>query len=216
MIEVPYPVTLTQDKIPDVIKEIEDAFRDIPFENSTYQTENFVIASQITPERAYRAIGLRMSAKLRALKEAQYNRLREEIDIEELQHKINDPSTSIFDKRRAQIDINEKLDSRSFTDKLANDALEELNVLYNHFQRLPKFTREQFEQGEQTHFQLRLSRQAQGIQGAQESLLNMTQDIKQLSLFQDQHINNLLDNDRRAQILIWEQELLKQEETQND
>lgn len=92
----------------DVISEIEAAFFDIPFENSAFQTEAFVIASQITPERAYRAIGLRMHSKLNALNEIKYTRAKEDIDIQELQEKIN-TSTSKWDRMCAQIDIEQKL-----------------------------------------------------------------------------------------------------------
>ena len=41
--------TVSADNASDVIKEIEDAFWNIPFENSAFQTENFVLAAQITP-----------------------------------------------------------------------------------------------------------------------------------------------------------------------
>ena len=61
------PVTL--DTVGNVLTEIEDAFFDIPFENSDFQTRAFVVASQQTPARAYRAIGLQMFSKIQAVKE---------------------------------------------------------------------------------------------------------------------------------------------------
>ena len=57
----------TVDHIPDVLKELEEAFYDIPFENSDFQNKMFVVADQLTPARAYRAIGLRMFAKISQL-----------------------------------------------------------------------------------------------------------------------------------------------------
>ncbi len=66
----------------EIIKEIEDAFYDIPFENSAFQNEYFVLQGQYTPARAYRAIGLRMSSKLQAINELKYGRQLEEINIE--------------------------------------------------------------------------------------------------------------------------------------
>ena len=74
---------ISEETVHDVITEIQDAFYDIPFENSKFQTENFVLNNQITPARAYRALGLRINAKLRALTEAKYSKMRAEIDIEE-------------------------------------------------------------------------------------------------------------------------------------
>lgn len=51
---------ITLDTVNDIVSELYESFDNIPFENSDFQNENFVISSQITPERAYRAIGLRM------------------------------------------------------------------------------------------------------------------------------------------------------------
>lgn len=172
---------ITLDNANDVIAEINSAFFDIPFENSQFQTEHFVINAALTPERAYRAIGLRMHNRLRALREAQFSRAREDVDIDEARAKIRDPKTSEFDKRRAGIDIEEKLASRPFTDKLINDALAELNVLYAHFKRLPRYTRQQFEGAEKDYFTESLTRQIKGIVGAAESLTNMGEETPALT-----------------------------------
>ena len=168
---------VTEETVSTVLAEVQDAFFDIPFENSQFQTENFVIAAQVTPERAYRAIGLRMHSKVQAVLEAKHARAKEDIDIEELQAKIDNPDTSSFDRRRAQLDIDFKLANRPYTDKLMNDALTELNILYSHFQKLPRYTREQFELGEREHFDTKLNRQLTGLQGAAEALVNMEQDL---------------------------------------
>ena len=182
---------VTEENINSVVREIEDAFFDIPFENSRFQTEAFVVAAQITPERAYRAIGLRMNAKLRALNEAKFGRMKEDIDIEELREKLTDPNTSKWDRMRHEVDIEQKLSNRSFTDKLINDALSELNVLYGHFKSLPKYTRDQFEQGEHRHFEQRLQRQIAGISGARESLVNMIEDKQAIGEFEHNYSNLL-------------------------
>lgn len=183
---------VTEENIKTVIQEIEDAFYDIPFENSAFQTESFVIAAQITPERAYRSIGLRMNAKLRALNEAKFGRMKEDIDIDELKEKLSDLNLNKWDRMRFEIDIQQKLSNRRFTDKLINDALAELNVLYGHFKALPKFTREQFEQGERRHFEQRLQRQISGISGARESLVNMVDDSRAISEFENNYTDLLL------------------------
>lgn len=165
--------TLTITQPDDILAELEKAFADIPFENSAFQNRAFVMAQQGTPARAYRAIGLRMFSKLRALKELQFGRRREEIDLAELREKIADPDTSTFDKRRAEIDMEEKIDARTWTDKLANDALAELNTLYAEFQKFPTYTRESFEAEELAHFKQRLTRAAQIGEGAIGSLAAM-------------------------------------------
>jgi len=190
---------ITAENCNRAVDQINEAYFDIPFENSAFQTEQFVIASQITPERAYRAIGLRLSSRLRALQEAKFGAMKEDVDIEELQAKIDDPDTNKFERRRAEIDIQQKISNRSFTQKLINDAVHECNVLYSHFQKLPKFTREEFEAGEKQHFILRLNRAVNGIQGAAESLINIETDAPglleyeetiQLMLEQSSNIND--------------------------
>ena len=145
-----------------------------------FQVRNFIIAAALTPERAYRAIGLRLQNRLRALQEAKFGALREQIDIEELKEKIEDTNTSKFDRRRAQIDIDQKISNQAFTSKLINDAITECNVLYSYFKQLPKFTREEFEAGEELYFTKRLTRAIDNVQGASESLVNMQTDLPAL------------------------------------
>lgn len=166
--------------IPNVLTELETAFYDIPFENSNFQNSMFVVAAQQTPARAYRAIGLRMFAKIRAIKELGFSRRLEEIDLAEKQALVDDVTTRHFDKLRAQVEIDKLLDQRSWTDKLLNDALKELGCLYSEFKKLPSYTRDQFEEEERLHFQLKLERQAQGQTGALESLANMNTDATML------------------------------------
>ena len=162
--------------IPSILTELETAFYDIPFENSDFQNSMFVVAAQQTPGRAYRAIGLRMFAKIRAIKELNFARRLEEIDLEEKRELVANEQASRFDRMRAQVEIDKMLDQHTWTDKLLNDALKELGCLYTEFKKLPAITRDQFEEEERLHFQLKLERQAQGQVGALESLANMNGD----------------------------------------
>lgn len=190
---------INQENATDIINEIDKAFYDIPFENSRFQTETFVLASQITPERAYRAIGLRMHAKLRALNEAKYGLMREQIDLDEIEHKLNSGELCQFEYRRETVKREEILSRRNWTNKLINDAITELNVLYHHFSKLPKYTREQFEAGEKLHFEQRLNRAALGLEGAKESLINMNDDIHALKDYEEKFA--LLENSSDADLL---------------
>lgn len=167
-------VLLGNISVEDVLASLEKAFYDIPFENSDFQNQNFVIAAQITPARAYRAIGLRMFAKIRAVKEAIAGIQLSDIDLEENEYIASLESTSEFDKRRLAIENAKIRDSRKWTEKLFNDAIRELNCLYTEFKKYPKYTREQFEAEERLHFQVRLEQQMRlNGSGAGESLTNM-------------------------------------------
>lgn len=177
----------------DILQELEAAFFDIPFENSDYQNKTFVLAAQITPARAYRAIGLRMSAKLRAINELKFNRQREEVDIDEWQAIIDSPGSTSFAKRRAQIDIDQKLSVRNYTDKLLNDAIHELNMLYAEFKTFPKYTREQFEQEEELHFissmqwQIEAGKLAPATSGAMQGIMQINHNQKITNFIEEAH-----------------------------
>lgn len=161
----------------NVLQELEEAFFDIPFENSDFQNRAFVVAAQQTPARAYRAIGLRMHAKIRAVKEYQYAQAKLAIDIEEREAKIADESTNPFDRRRLELENAKAQDESGWGKKLLNDALRELNCLYAEFKKLPRYTRAQFEAEESKHFDGRLQRQLLPGGGARESLDNMHRDL---------------------------------------
>lgn len=174
----------TIEHVDNILDEINEAFFDIPFENSTFQTENFVIAAALTPERAYRSIGLRMSAKIQALQEAKFSRLNHQIDLDEIDEKIANGELNKFDVRREGVKREKAKAEIQYGDKLINDAIVELNVLYKHFKALPKFTREEFEAGEYVHFTRRMERQHK-LSGDQQSVVNMNEDIKSLLKFEE-------------------------------
>lgn len=163
-----------------VIEEYEEAFFDIPFGNSKFQIENFIVNAAHTPERAYRAIGLTMRAKIQALKEAYYSLKRQEVDIEEAREKVASNYHTKWEKKRAAIDIEQKEEMKRDTRKLINDALAELSFLYAMLKKMPRFSRQQFEAGERRYFEIRLQKMAVGIQGPLESLDNMGVDISQV------------------------------------
>ena len=175
---------ITGNNTHDVIREVEEAFYHIPFENSAFQTENFVIAAQITPERAYRAIGLRMHKKLIVVQEALIQEQLNDIEEEEIQAKIDSPDYSNFEKRKFELELKKRQISKRYNGKLFNDAIQELNVLYKHFKALPKYTRQEFEAGEKRHYLEDLNRQALGLAGAKMSLLNMFDDIAAIEKFE--------------------------------
>lgn len=178
--------------------EIMDAFHDIPFENSLYQTEKFVIAQCITPERAYRAIGLRLITKLQSLQEHEIARQLEEVDRDEHLATINNPDASEFDKRRARLKIQKIDTARPYMDKLVRDAMSDVTFCYEYFKRFPKYTAEQFEAGEERHFLERSFRQTAEMSGPIESLVNMNRDSIAMEKFLDAYA--LLPEEKKNEI----------------
>lgn len=169
----------------EALLNIEKRFYNIPFENSNFQNNAFVVAAQITPERAYRAIGLRIHSKLRALQENYFNERKSEIRIGELQELIASSTISKWDKMRHELEIEQILTGRPYTEKLKNDAMQEIACLYSHLEKLPEYTREEFEAGELQHFVETSKRQTNGIIGGQESLVNILQDVPALEAYKE-------------------------------
>ena len=163
-----------------IVDEYEEAFNDIPFGNSGFQIENFIINAAQTPERAYRSIGLGMRAKINALREAFYGLKKEDIEIEELTAKLKTDQLNDYERRKTILEIERKEEIRRDVRKLIKDAMAELAVFYRIFKKLPRFTREQFEAGERKYFEIRLKKMALGIQGPFESLDNMGMDVSQM------------------------------------
>lgn len=166
------------DNVGDVLREITEAFYNIPFENSEFQTKAFVLAAQITPGRAYRAIGLRMQSKIQAVKHNLFERQKKQVDIDEKKWRLENEEMTPFERRRVELDLAQMQDDDGWFDKLLNDAISELNLLYAELKKYPKYTRESFEREEYEHFTARLDRQLKAP-GAQESIVNMTQDLPQ-------------------------------------
>lgn len=171
-------VKVDESNLDTVLQEITAAFFDIPFENSEFQTRAFVLAAQITPGRAYRAIGLRMQSKIQAVQHNLYERKKKQIDIEEKQWKLANEPMNEFEQRRIKLDLEQLQADEGWFRKLMNDALVELDLLYAELKKYPKYDRASFEREEYEHFALRLDRQLK-VPGPQESVVNMTQDLPQ-------------------------------------
>lgn len=155
--------------VDDVLTELNRRFFDIPFENSDFQNQAFVIGAQHTQGREYRAIGLRMFAKLQAINHLRYERRAEDIDIAEWRSLLNNANE--FDRQRLELKIERALAGRDYQNKLLNDAIRELNCLWSALQGYPELTREQFEAEELQHFKQHLTAQLEtGGNGALQSM----------------------------------------------
>lgn len=163
-----------------VLQDVQKRSEPIPFGNSAFQNINFIKNIKMSDTRAYRDMLLRVNDRIRACKEAIYSIRKEDIDILELREKIANEETSKFDKMRAEIDLEQKLENRAYTEKLFKDAEEEIKTLYCEIRKMPEFSREQFEAGEREYFELSLTKQALGLTGANESLLSMDYDFNKI------------------------------------
>ena len=133
--------------------KLNQKFRSVPFGMSVFQIEHFN-RGQETPERLYRNCLLQLSQKMRILKECEFRRKRFEIDLEEIEEKLQ--NTDGFEKRRLEIDRDEKVFNLEQEIKLIEDCYIECKTYENILDQLPEFTREQFEDAEKFYWEKRL------------------------------------------------------------
>jgi len=173
---------VTQNNAPHLLKELEDAFYDIPFGNSAFQSRHFVFASNITPERAYRSLGLEIMSNIKALRENIIGLEISDIKYEKAVHELENEKDP-FERKIKELNLKMYDHNKYDLKKQINDRLVELNVLYAEFKKLPKFTREQFENGEKRYYLENLNRQVNKITGASQALHNLAEDYTALTNF---------------------------------
>lgn len=185
---------ITSSAYRDILAEIKQSFYDIPFDNSKFQTEAFVISAEITPERAYRSIGLRLLTNIKNLEKIFLALKTKQVDLDEIDYNLQHGNLNEFQKRRELIKKEEILSDNDWSNKLINDAIIELNLLYSHYKKFPKYTREQFEAAERKHYEQRLNRQAIGLDGAAASIINMNEDMLAFEQFEEKIQQLSLEN----------------------
>jgi hypothetical protein len=183
-----------EENVSNVINEIQDAFVDIPFGNSAFQTEMFVIAAQITPERMYRQIGLSLINKLQEIQIAYLDLEKTNIQNEKLKEEIESGKLNIYDLKLKEIELKQNQIGEFMFKKNINDMINEANIFYDHFKKFPRYTKEQFENGEKLFYEQKLARQIANLSGAKESVINMIDDVKTLENFQNE-LKKLSAND---------------------
>lgn len=172
--------------IDNIINEIETAFFDIPFGNSTFQVKNFILGQSITPERAYRSIGLELLNVLRRIKTQIFDMRINEVKTRQKKEKLSDPGLDKFEREILELELLKDANSDNYGKKLLNDAIVDFEFLYNEFKKYPKFTREQFEQAEQNYYTQSLERQAAGVDGPVAALINIRDDVPALERYKEQ------------------------------
>jgi hypothetical protein len=155
-----------------VEKELLDKCEDIPFGNSLYQDESFVLNTSYTDARAVRNIGLALSARVRALKELEYGLETLQVELEELDYKIENSPDS-FERRKLAIEKRKKQDGTAYTLKLLKDTLYEIEYFRKILEKLPKLSRAEFEEQEKQYFMESLTRQAVGLSEPDKNLAAM-------------------------------------------
>jgi len=135
--------------------DIKEKVRQVPFGNSVFQIQHF-IADQETPERKYRNVLLQWDSKMKAMKECQFRRKRKEIDIAEIEYKLEKGQLSEFDRKRLEIDLEEAEYGLEEEIKLIEDCIIEIKTYEDIISNLPEFTRAEFEKSERQYWKMRL------------------------------------------------------------
>lgn len=177
--------------VDQVEKELLEKCEDIPFGNSLYQDESFILNTSYTDARAVRNIGLTLSARVRALRELEFSMRKMGVDLREIEHKLK--SAHYFEKERLEIEREEKTSGMAYTQKLLKDALYEVEYLRAILAKLPKLTRAEFEGQEKAYFIESLSRQATNLPESVKSLEAMgVQPEQEYKFFNKQTLSERL------------------------
>lgn len=137
----------------DIEREMLKHMYDIPFENSHAQTDS-VIDGSLTPERAYRNLGLRFLSRWHDLKACSIKRRMAANKVKQLERKLTeapvDPVATLSDLEMEdiQLQIEEIRSGWDYEDKLAHDCKAELMHIMKRMHQLPCYDRESFEKSE--------------------------------------------------------------------
>lgn len=143
------------EKFNTAIQDVEKRALSIPFGNSKYQIDSIVADAQ-TPERAYRSLLLNFGKRFNDLKSGSINRRKQENKVKQLR-KQADTEPDELKREALLLDIEEIVTNFEYENKLANDCIEELKYMQSMIEKMPEYSREDFEAAEIKHFELRQS-----------------------------------------------------------
>jgi hypothetical protein len=141
------------EKFSSAIQDVEKRALSIPFGNSKHQIDSIVADAQ-TPERAYRSLLLNFEKRFNDLKSGSINRRKQENKVKRLQLEADLESDDL--KREAiLLDVEEIITNFDYENKLADDCIEELKYMQGMIEKMPEYSRKEFEAAEAGHFELR-------------------------------------------------------------
>ncbi len=144
----------------DSAQDLRDCFEAIQQNKSNYQITNLVVAQHPTPGRQWLQAVLELQIRVFAIKRAQLDVEKMEIDIEELERSKRGMFLAGTQRRKMQIEI-EKLRLSIDEINLARlGAIRESECLYGIIQQFPKYTREQLDAEEPLYWRMRFEIQA--------------------------------------------------------
>jgi hypothetical protein len=200
-------IKIEAENVEDIEKEILELVREIPFENSRAQ-ERSLIDNSLVPEHAFKNIGLRLTKKLEVLKICGIHREQKENKIKLLNYQLedlykkypNEQKLRLIHRERIELKIREIRAGFPFEDKLAEDVKAELSYLYTTIKKLPRYTREQFEEGDKLWLAMKLNSVSEGI--GELSTKGLAEAIERESTSSSQQIFNDYISSRKSSLAI--------------
>lgn len=141
------------EKFQNAIQAVEKRALPIPFGNSKFQIDS-IVAESHTPERAYRALLLNYHKRFNDLKMGSINRRKNENKIRQLQ-KQADLENDELKREELLLQIEEISSMFAYENKLADDCIEELKYMQGMIEKMPEYSRNDFEKAEGKYFELK-------------------------------------------------------------
>lgn len=169
-----------QDTVNNFIALVEE----VPWGNSDWQNQQTIINRELTPERAYRHASIRIMNRFEALKETYYSIQKNKIEIKKLERLLA-AETDELEHELLQLEIQHKTSGDRNQEKLIKDAIREIESLAPVILAMGKLSREQFEQAEAKHFELKYRNQVMNKSDSLLGLEAMGVDIQTGEMKQD-------------------------------
>jgi hypothetical protein len=132
--------------------DIDDAIAQIQQPRSRYMLETMILGEHDTAEMRFYQCVIEISDKLRKYQLAEVSRDRLERDIERLESS-SDPD--------ADLDLREKRIEHHFLVAVMRGAARELSDLFDIYNSIPHFSREEIDANQPTYWQARMTRQTE-------------------------------------------------------
>lgn len=168
-------------ELPETLKELMEDFADIPFGNTDYQIEHFVISPQKTPARAYRTIGLEMISLIDSFYSSMDAFLGLEHRLKKLDKKIKKATENNNEHKLLRLSVQKSqiIHNLNYSKKLLFDLEKRFNLYYEKYKAFPKITLEEFNAQEPMFHNLDLIQQI-NFGGAGRALENIHTDKNRL------------------------------------
>jgi hypothetical protein len=188
-----------------IIEDINNL--DVPLYQSAFQSEMWVVNTNLTPARKKRQCKLELDRLIHDFAELEYVYEKDNLDIEEMERINSLIQTDEYTKKMNNLKIKKILITRDLNEKKLKEKEIELAYFYKMYKELPGFTRREFEMQERDYYEKKLALQISGLnEKGQFEFALMGNNSENLQKITDNLLKEMLIDKKHKEVLSWEQE----------